>query len=128
MALQRNRLFILVILTSLCRFGGGFTSWGQPFRLKHLVTGKYLAVKTRGTDMFEGSSGVGGVARSNSWGVRREGAERLSREGSGVGVKKSSGKGHCKQQWSVCLVDPLEAERDLTAFCFTKTTVSMLII
>ena len=27
------------------RFGGGFTSWRQPFRLRHVVTGKFLGVR-----------------------------------------------------------------------------------
>ncbi len=106
----RKHLYWVMSDFTVCRFGGGFTSWGQPFRLKHLVTGKYLAVKARSTEVCGG--------------VRSEGTERLSCEGGGVGVNKTSGKGECKQRWSVCLVDPLEAERDLTAFCFSKTTVS----
>jgi len=40
-------MVIQPILNTL-RFGGGFTSWGQPFRLKHIVTGRYLGIKTVG--------------------------------------------------------------------------------
>ena len=86
------------------RFGGGFTSWGQPFRLKHLVTGKYLGVKV-GVRSCEGGGGVT-VMRSKS-------------EAYGGG----KGEGECKRQ-VVCLLDQSQANKDNTAFCFSKASVS----
>ena len=42
------------------RYGGGFTSWGQPFRLRHLVTGRFLGVKLeKGNELQSGSSSPG---------------------------------------------------------------------
>lgn len=76
-------------LFPLCRarFGGGFTSWGQPFRLRHIVTGKFLGVKV-----------VGGCT-----------------EGATEG----------KEKYSVALLDPSEASKEASAFCFTNFTIKV---
>ena len=33
---------VMMLCLFACRFGGQFTEWGQPFRLRHVVTGKAL--------------------------------------------------------------------------------------
>ena len=36
----------MVLCLLACRFGGQFTEWGQPFRLRHVVTGNVLIYQT----------------------------------------------------------------------------------
>lgn len=100
----------------MCRFGGGFTSWTQAFRLKHLVTGRYLAVNTRTevSDESQGSDRITMGAVKGAMGVKRD----------HEGVRRGSAE--CRRRWKVCLVDACKAEKELTAFCFTKATVSEL--
>ncbi len=79
------------------RFGGGFTSWGQPFRLCHLITGKFLGIKHEGKE-----------------------SERLVLgEGASESLKNSNSK------TLVALLNPSEASRNATAFCFVKSAVSI---
>ena len=44
-------VFMMRFFPIIVRFGGGFTSWCQPFRLCHVVTGKYLGVRCEGCDV-----------------------------------------------------------------------------
>ena len=37
---------IIVLCFLACRFGGQFTEWGQPFRLRHVVTGNVFVYQT----------------------------------------------------------------------------------
>ena len=85
----------------VCRFGGGFTEWRQPFRLRHMVTGKFLGVKV--VHRTDGSC-VGG----------REG--RGGEEGEGL-------KGKIEKRHTVALLEPSEATFRASAFCFSDATV-----
>ena len=92
--------------TMLCphRFGGGFTGWGQPFRLRHVVTGKFLGVKV--------------VQRKNVTCSVGEGAKEESELTDNV-----AGKKHV-----VSLLEPSEATFKTSAFCFFNTAVSYMIL
>ena len=91
------------------RFGGGFTEWGQPFRLRHVVTGKFLGVKS--------------VCRANcpSSGVSEEGREEGS-EG-----RKDSLAGVNESRCVAVLLEPRDASFKNSAFCFTNATVSTIL-
>ena len=106
-----NRLHALLFSIScccLCRFGGGFTEWGQPFRLRHVVTGRFLGVRL--------------VCRANCGGKRKEDTEE---EGGGVGKsRRESQAGKVEEKHIAVLLEPSEATFKATAFCFTDTTVS----
>ena len=83
-----------------CRFGGGFTGWREPFRLRHVVTGKFLGVKViQPTDCAGGCTGRGG-----------------EEEGGGSELQGKK----CR----VVLLDPSKATFKASAFCFSDTTVS----
>ncbi len=117
----------------MCRFGGGFTSWTQPFRLKHLSTGRYLAVKAR-TEVCEDPPGVGvyvggAASKSGVGGATSKSGVGGATSRSGVGGRRDGegvrrGSAECRRRWTVCLVEPCKADKDITAFCFTKATVS----
>ena len=96
-----------MVPTMLCpyRFGGGFTGWGQPFRLRHVVTGKFLGVKVlqrKNVTCSVGNEGMG------------EGAKEESELTDNV-----AGKKHV-----VSLLEPSEATFKASAFCFSNAAVS----
>ena len=94
-------LCFLVLSPSLPRFGGGFTSWGQAFRLRHLITGKFLGFKLEGSDGdrdFYGSSSA---------------------------TTGRGSKGKLTNQ--LVLLSPSKASKDVSAFCFVNSTVSHVV-
>ncbi len=88
-----------------CRFGGGFTAWGQAFRLRHLLTGMFLGVTTEELSSLD-KEAVMGLSLS-----------LVGKPGSAV---KQRG-------FKVALFCPENATRDTTAFCFVNSTVSTTI-
>ena len=90
------------------RFGGGFTGWEQPFRLRHVVTGKFLGVKTIRRPDGAGT-GVGGGGG-----------------GGGGGGEQGGGQGKVEERHTVVLLDPTEATVKASAFCFLDATVCYL--
>ena len=91
-----------------CRFGGGFTGWRQPFRLRHVVTGKFLGVKVVHRTDASCTGGSKGRAGEGEGGVSEL-----------ANVQRKTEKKHV-----VALLEPSEATFKASAFCFSDATVS----
>ena len=85
------------------RFGGGFTGWREPFRLRHVVTGKFLGVK-----VIQPTDGSCAGETTGRGGEEEEG-----------GGRELQGK-----RYKVTLLDPSKATFKASAFCFSDATVS----
>lgn len=73
-------------------------SWGQPFRLRHMATGKFLGVVDRSGIMGDGRD----CEDESGWSLQLE------------GKKKKKRRPH-----QLTLLGPGEAAREATAFYFT---------
>ena len=104
---------ICVCDSTLYRFGGGFTEWSQPFRLRHMVTGRFLGVKS--------------ISRANCPTSCLSGGGEGGEEGGREGRRPSLAVG-TENKCIAVLLEPSEASFKTSAFCFTDATVSSSIL
>ena len=111
-----NLLFVYVtdflLLWRVTRFGGGFTEWRQPFRLRHVVTGRFLGVRP--------------VCRANCGGGGGGGKEGTGEEGRGENNRDPQ-TGAADDRYITVLLEPSEATFKTSAFYFTDATVRYII-
>ena len=87
------------------RYGGGFVSWGQQFRLRHMATGMFLGVTTRDGSNFDECC----AEDESGWSLQDPSRSIQQRK---------------RRQQQLTLFGPNEATKDVTAFCFSKANVS----